>query len=69
MVDTNTTDNVISLQQVTKKYSNETVLHNVNLNVQSGECIVLVGHNGAGKTSLLKLMLGLTKPTSGVVEV
>lgn len=69
MVEASTSGNVISLQAVSKKYSNETVLHNVNLNIQSGECIVLVGHNGAGKTSLLKLMLGLTKPSSGVVEV
>jgi len=69
MVDTNASSDVISLRDVTKKYSNETVLQNVDLNVQSGECIVLVGHNGAGKTSLLKLMLGLTKPSSGVVEV
>jgi len=69
MGDTRASSNVISLQDVTKTYTKETVLHNINLNVQPGECIVLVGHNGAGKTSLLKLMLGLTKPSSGVVEV
>ena len=69
MGDTRASSNVISLQNVTKTYAKETVLHTVNLNVQPGECIVLVGHNGAGKTSLLKLMLGLTKPSSGVVEV
>jgi Cu-processing system ATP-binding protein len=69
MVELATTSNVISLQAVSKQYGNETVLHDVNLRVQSGECIVLVGHNGAGKTSLLKLMLGLTRPSSGTVEV
>jgi len=61
--------NVISLQSVSKQYGNETVVHNVNLNVQAGECVVLVGHNGAGKTTLMKLMLGLTRATSGTVEV
>jgi len=60
---------VISLQDVNKTYANETVLRDINFNVHSGECIVLVGHNGAGKTSLMKLMLGLTRPTSGLVEV
>jgi len=61
--------NVISLQNVNKQYASETVLNDINFEVQSGECIVLVGHNGAGKTSLMKLMLGLTKPTSGIVNV
>lgn len=60
---------VISFHNVYKTYANETVLRDINFNVQSGECIVLVGHNGAGKTSLMKLMLGLTRPTSGQVEV
>ena len=60
---------VISLQSVNKQYGNETVVRNVNLNVQAGECVVLVGHNGAGKTTLMKLMLGLTRPTIGSVEV
>ena len=69
MVELTTEKNVISLHAVHKQYANETVLHNVNLEIKSGECIVLVGHNGAGKTSLLKLMLGLTRPTSGSVEV
>lgn len=69
MVELDTVSNVISLQAVSKKYGSETVLNNVNLEVKAGECIVLVGHNGAGKTSLLKLMLGLTKPSSGAVNV
>lgn len=68
MVDSNSA-NVIDLQAVNKCYGNETVVSNVSLQVQSGECIVLVGHNGAGKTSLMKLMLGLTRPSSGSVEV
>jgi len=66
----NTTDkNVISLTAVSKRYGSETVVSNVNIEIQSGECIVLVGHNGAGKTTLMKLMLGLTRPTSGTIDV
>jgi len=59
----------ISMQNVCKRYGNETVLRDINLQVKAGECIVLVGHNGAGKTTLMKLLLGLTKPTSGSVKV
>lgn len=64
-----TAGRVISLQSVSKCYARETVVSDVSFDVSSGECIVLVGHNGAGKTSLMKLMLGLTRPSSGTVEV
>jgi Cu-processing system ATP-binding protein len=64
-----TVSDVISLQAVSKCYGSETVVRDVNLNVQAGECVVLIGHNGAGKTTLMKLMLGLTRPTNGTVEV
>ncbi|MCK4704720.1 MAG: ABC transporter ATP-binding protein, partial [Gammaproteobacteria bacterium] len=57
------------LQSVCKRYGTETVVSDVNLNIQAGECIVLVGHNGAGKTSLMKMMLGLTRPSSGRVSI
>lgn len=70
MVDlNNTTNHVIHLQSVCKRYGTETVVSDVNLNIQAGECIVLVGHNGAGKTSLMKMMLGLTRPSSGRVSI
>jgi len=69
VINSDAENNVISLHGVTKTYGNQTVLRDINFNVQSGECIVLVGHNGAGKTSLMKLMLGLTRPTSGRLEV
>ena len=69
MVELNTEKEVISLNSVNKLYANESVLHDVNLSIRSGECIVLVGHNGAGKTSLIKMMLGLTSPTSGEIKV
>ncbi len=65
----NTTNNVISLNNVNKRYGKETVVSDVSFNIQSGECVVLVGHNGAGKTTLMKLMLGLTRPSSGEVNI
>ena len=60
---------VVSLDAVSKSYGSETVVSDVSLDIQAGECVVLVGHNGAGKTTLMKLMLGLTRPTTGKVEV
>jgi ABC-type multidrug transport system fused ATPase/permease subunit len=41
------------------------VLHNINLNVAEGERVGLVGHSGAGKTTLVGLLLGFYRPTSG----
>ena len=64
-----TTKPVVSLDAVSKSYGSETVVSDVSLDIQAGECVVLVGHNGAGKTTLMKLMLGLTRPSSGSVEV
>ncbi len=60
---------VISLDVVSKRYGDETVVSAVDFKIQPGECVVLVGHNGAGKTTLIKLMLGLTRPSSGNVSV
>ncbi len=61
--------NLVSVTHVSKRYGHDTVLNNINLEVESGECVVLVGHNGAGKTSLMKLMLGLSRPSEGSLQV
>ena len=59
----------IEISQVCKRYGDKTVVDNVSLSVPGGERMVLIGHNGAGKTSLIKLLLGLTRPDSGQVRV
>jgi ABC-type polysaccharide/polyol phosphate transport system ATPase subunit len=47
----------------------QTVLSNVSFTINPGESVALVGKNGAGKSTMLKLMAGVTYPSSGEVEV
>jgi len=52
-----------------KAYDGTTVLDDVSLNVDEGKVVALVGHNGAGKTTMMKLLLGLIRPCSGAVKI
>jgi zinc transport system ATP-binding protein len=60
---------VISLKGVDFSYNGEPVLQNVNLEIHEREMIGIVGPNGGGKTTLLRLILGLLKPRRGQVLV
>ncbi len=60
---------MIKFENVSFEYENVKVLENINLEIGEGEFIVVLGLNGAGKTSLFKLMNGLILPTSGTVSV
>ena len=62
-------DTVIKTIQLTKKYGNQTVVNKANLHVKQGRIYGLLGRNGAGKTTIMKMILGLTPITSGNVEV
>ena len=57
--------------RLAKSHSSITVeaLHNINLNLQSGDRLGLVGHNGAGKTTLLKVLAQIFEPTKGKISV
>lgn len=48
---------------------NEAVLNNVDLRVEPGETVALVGQSGEGKTTMLRLILGLMKPDNGIIEM
>jgi len=57
----------IQLTGVTKKFNNTVAVNNLNLEVYWGEIFVLLGPNGSGKTTTIKLISGLLKPTSGKI--
>lgn len=60
---------VIEVRNVSFAYQGETVLENIDLSVQKGDFIAMIGPNGGGKTTLLKLLLGLLKPDRGSIRV
>lgn len=60
---------VIRLDKVTKRFGAETALDQVSLEVSPGVVFALLGENGAGKTTAIRIMLGLAEPNSGAAEV
>ncbi|WP_417775535.1 ABC transporter ATP-binding protein [Stutzerimonas xanthomarina] len=59
----------VDIQGVNQRYGSMTVLHDLNLTLGEGEVLGLFGHNGAGKTTSMKLILGLLSPSEGQVRV
>ncbi|MBO7080516.1 MAG: ATP-binding cassette domain-containing protein [Neisseriaceae bacterium] len=61
---------MITFEQVSKIYPGKyRALDNVSFDIDKGEMIFIAGHSGAGKSTVLKLIAGLIKPTSGKVKV
>jgi len=64
-----TTEPVIRIRDVRKRYGARTVLDGVTLDVAAGECFGLVGVNGAGKTTLLKCLLDFARADAGTLTL
>ena len=62
-------NNIIEVQDIHKSFGTLEVLKGVNLTVQKGEIVAIVGKSGAGKTTLLQIIGTLDKPTSGTVRI
>lgn len=61
--------NIVEMDKVTKKFGENIVWKDVDLDVESGEVVVLVGPSGAGKSTLLRCVNGLERVTSGTIKV
>lgn len=59
------TEALLTLIDVTKKYGNRDVLIDISLTINVGDCIILRGNNGSGKSTLLRMVSGLIPVTSG----
>jgi zinc transport system ATP-binding protein len=62
-------DHIIEIQNLNFSYNSQPVLRDVNLSVNHGDFAAMIGPNGGGKTTLLKLMLGLLNADSGSVRI
>lgn len=56
---------MIGCEGLGKRYGNRWLFRRLDLSVQQGECLVIVGSNGTGKSTLLKILAGLLPPTEG----
>jgi simple sugar transport system ATP-binding protein len=56
---------VLEAKNISKYFGTITALENVSLTVRQGECLGVVGDNGAGKSTFMKVLSGLYKPSSG----
>ena len=60
---------MIEIEQLTKQFGDLRAVNDVSLTVPTGEFFVILGPNAAGKTTTIKVMAGLMKPTSGAVRI
>ncbi|MDB5657593.1 MAG: rbsA [Cypionkella sp.] len=58
---------ILSLQNVSKSFGPIDVLHNINLDLRAGEVLCLLGDNGAGKSTVIRLLSGVHQPSSGAI--
>jgi zinc transport system ATP-binding protein len=60
---------IVEINNVTFAYNGDTVLRDVSFDIRNGDFIAMIGPNGGGKTTLLKMILGLLKPDRGAIRV
>lgn len=60
---------LLKLINISKSFGPIDVLHNISLELRAGEVLCLLGDNGAGKSTVIRLLSGVHKPSSGVIEM
>lgn len=63
----NAIENIVELKNITKSYTDKNVLDNLNIVFKKGSFNVLIGKSGCGKSTILKIIMGLEKETSGTI--
>jgi phospholipid/cholesterol/gamma-HCH transport system ATP-binding protein len=69
MTDPAPSKHAIEIRDLVVDYGPRRILHGINLDIPTGEIMVIMGGSGAGKTTLLRCILGLKKPTSGSIHM
>src|SRR6195952_3658599 len=60
---------IVELQNVRKAYDTKVAVHDLSFNIEPGTMFGLLGPNGSGKTSTIRMMIGITVPDSGAVSL
>ena len=60
---------IIKINNVTQSFGKYIILKDINLDIKKGEILGLLGPSGSGKTTLIKAIVGMNKPTDGVVKI
>ena len=60
---------ILSLRNVSKSFGPIDVLHDISLDLRAGEVLCLLGDNGAGKSTVIRLLSGVHQPTRGTIEM
>ena len=60
---------MLELQEISKSYRGQTVLHTLNLHFPAGRTVALIGPSGCGKSTLLRVLIGLVAPDHGEVRI
>lgn len=60
---------MIKLENVNKEFKTKRIFQNLDLTIENGKCVGIIGENGCGKSVLLKLICGFSKPDSGNIIV